>query len=286
MLIKAIARPVSPPVLVDIARWARNKIRPRPVFQEWEYVPEGWAYAKSHPEVKGWDVQDVLDVYKRKWPNFLAMLGGKGPLGIVHESELESHTNIYGHNTIMSFAYAITLAARNMNSLTVLDWGGGIGHYYLIAKAILPKLKFHYHCKDVPLLTEYGAQLFPEQHFYTNESCLERTYDFVMASASLHYTEDWERVVAGLSQATQGYLYVAHLPIVLDVPSFVFVQRPYAYGYNTEYLAWCLNRDEFLEPIQATGLELIREFIYGYSPIIHKAPEQNTYRGFLFKPKG
>lgn len=282
-LLKGIARRLFPPILADAGRWVRDKTRrSRLGLPEWEYIPEGWAYARTHPEVKGWNVPDILEVYKRKWPKFVAMIEGTGPLGIAHESDLNTNTDIYSHNTIMSFAYAITLAAQRLDALSMLDWGGGIGHYYLLAKAILPGVKIVYHCKDVPLLAEYGAQLFPEQHFYTDESCLRRTYDFVMASTSLHYAEDWESLLTGLAQATQHYLYVAHLPTVLRTSSFVFVQRPYACGYNTEYLAWCLSREHFLECAEAAGLKLVREFVHGYRPPIYRAPEQNEYRGYLF----
>lgn len=278
-----------PPVAVGLLRRVRAWVKGTGTAQgrvEWEYIPEGWAYARTHPEVKGWNVQDVLETYKRKWPKFVAMVEGTGPLGVAHESNLVTNADIGSHNTIMAFAYALALAARHKDTLSMLDWGGGIGHYCLLAQVLLPDVHIEYHCKDVPLLAEYGAQLFPDQHFYADESWLERTYDFVMASASLHYSEDWQQVLTGLAKAAEGYLYVTSLPTVLQVPSFVFVQRPYAYGYNTEYLGWCLNKDEFLRCTETVGLKLVREFIVGYKPFIHFASEQNEYRGFLFRAFG
>jgi putative methyltransferase (TIGR04325 family) len=249
---------------------------------EWEYIPEGWTYIQAHPEVKGWNVQDVLETYKRKWPKFAAMIHGTEPLGITHESDITNNTDIYSHNTIMAFAYALALAAHKKDRLSILDWGGGIGHYYLLSQALLPGVDIEYHCKDAPLLCEYGTQLFPEQYFYTDECCFKRTYDFVMASTSIHYTEEWRVLLRNLADATDKYLYIAQLPIVRQSPSFVFVQRPYQYGYNTEYLSWCLNRTEFLTTAEGSGLELVREFVYGYHPFIDGAPEQNMYRGYLF----
>jgi putative methyltransferase (TIGR04325 family) len=250
---------------------------------EWDYIPEGWAYADSHPEVKGWNVLDVLEVYKRKWPKFVAMVQETGPLGVAHESDLTTNEDIKNHNTIITFAYVLALAAHKRDALSMLDWGGGIGHYCLLAQTLLRDVKIDYHCKDVPLLAEYGRQLFPEQHFYADESCLECTYDFVMASTSMHYSEEWQTLLQRLTGATRDYLYIANLPIVQRVPSFVFLQRPYHYGYNTEYLAWCLNRTEFLRTAELAGLTLAREFIYGHEPFIRGAPEQNVYRGYLFQ---
>ena len=280
MDVKEFIRLLTPPLFIRLAKLLSSREKS---FIEWEYIPEGWAYAKTHSEVKGWNVQDVLETYKCKWPRFVAMVKGTGPLGVAHESALTTNADINSHNTIMAFAYAIALAAHRLDSLSMLDWGGGIGHYYLLAKTLLPNVRIDYHCKDVPVLAEYGAQLFPKQHFYTDKSWLEHTYDFVMASTSMHYTEDWQSLLAGLARVTQGYLYITRLPTVLQAPTFVFVQRPYAYGYNTEYLSWCLNRASFLGEAEKSGLTLVREFVIAESPRIANAPEQCQYRGFLFR---
>lgn len=278
LMMRVIARKVLP---AGIRRVLSASIRKSGV--EWEYIPEGWAYAQYHPEVKGWNVQDVLETYKQKWPRFVAMVQGAGPLGVAHESDLASREDISSHNTIMAFAYALALAARHKDALSMLDWGGGIGHYYLLAQVLLPGVRIEYHCKDVPLLAEYGAQLFPDQHFYSDESCLARTYDFVLASGSLHFSEDWQRVLAGLAAATEEYLFITRLPTVVQVPSYVFIQRAYSYGYNTEYLGWCLNKAKFLREASRLGLALVREFVIGEQPSIAGAPEPCQYRGFLFR---
>jgi putative methyltransferase (TIGR04325 family) len=250
---------------------------------EWEFIPEGWAYAKEHPEVKGWNVQGVLETYKKKWPQFVAMVQGTLPLGMAHESALTTNEDICSHNTMMAYAYALALATHKKDRISMLYWGGGIGHYYLLAQALLPDVEIDYHCKDVPVLCEYGAQLFPQQHFYLDDRCFDRDYDFVLASTSMQYTEEWQPLLKRLAFVASGYLYIANLPIVQQASSFVFLQRPYQYGYNTEYLAWCLNRSEFLQTSERTGLDLVREFVYGHQPLIHGAPEQNTYRGYLFR---
>jgi len=284
---------LTPPLLVQAGLRLANILRPQPAPSvsgssarpEWEYIPEGWAYPRTHPEVKGWNVQGVLETYKQKWPQFVRMVQGTGPLGVAHESALTTNEDIYSHNTILTFAYTLALAARQKDRLSMLDWGGGIGHYYLLAQALLPDVEIEYHCKDVPLLAEHGASLFPDAHFYTDDACLKRSYDFVLASTSLQYSEDWRTLAQNLTGASSAYLYIANLPTVKQAPSFVFVQRPYQYGYNTEYLAWCLNYAEFLHIMEQAGLHLLREFVYGHQPFIHHAPEQNIYRGYLFQTR-
>ena len=71
MTLKEMIRLVTPPVFTHLAKWLQ---RGHQSCIEWEYIPEGWAYAEKHPEVKGWNVQDVLEAYKRKWPKFVEIV--------------------------------------------------------------------------------------------------------------------------------------------------------------------------------------------------------------------
>ena len=186
----------------------------------------------------------------------------------------------------MAYAYAIDLAARKKDRISLLDWGGGIGHYYIINKALLPKVTIDYHCKNLLLLCEGGRELLPEAKFYENEEeCFAQAYDLVLASSSLQYCEDWQRIAQRLTLATRSYLYITRVPIVHRLPSFVVVQRLYRYGYQTEYLSWFLNREEFLSHMSTLEMELIREFLIQERPHVHQAPEQGEYRGFLFRPR-
>lgn len=280
--IKEFVKLFTPPVMIQVAKNLTDGHRP----VEWEYIPEGWRYAAKHPEVKGWNVDAIRKVYQEKWPRFVALVEDTGPLGIAHEAPLMNNTNVNSHNTMMTFAYALAIAARQKDQLSVLDWGGGIGHYYQLAQTLLPDVTIEYHCKDMPVLVEYGAQLFPHAHFYTDTACLARTYDFVMASSSLHYSEDWLTVLQGLAKVCKAYLFITRLPTVLHAPDYVFIQRAYPFGYDTEYLGWCLNRTTFLNTASALGLRLVREFIIGERPPIVHAPEPCQYRGFLFQIDG
>jgi hypothetical protein len=63
---------------------------------------------------------------------------------------------------MMTYAYALSLSTRHKSSISMLDWGGAIGHYYLLSEKLVPDLEIDYHCKDVPVLAEYGRSLFPK----------------------------------------------------------------------------------------------------------------------------
>src|SRR5205814_1695749 len=124
-----------------------------------------------------------------------------------------------------------------------------------------------------------------EGHFYEDDStCFERRYDLVLASASIHYVEDWKALLARLGGATRRFLLVTRLPVVLQVPSYVAVQRPRRHGFHTEYRGWVIRRGELLAHAESLGLELDREFLIAERPRIARAPESCRYRGFLFRP--
>lgn len=280
---KKIIQDLLPPFIWRILRKTYLSFLKKSKYIEWEYIPRGWLAETTDSNIKGWNVDSVLNTYKGNWDDFQSALNDKLPLGISPESNNINRIELTNHNIMMTYAYVLALSSLNKSFISMLDWGGGIGHYYFISKALLPDLEIDYYCKDVSVLVDYGKENFPNLSFYTDESCLKRTYDFVLASTSLHYSQDWVNTFKGLAKATSGYLFVTRLPILQNSKSYVMVQRPYQYGYDTEYLGWCLNKQEFLNVANSLGLVLVREFFSQGSEFIYGAPEQPQYFGFLFK---
>ena len=271
MSIKEIIKAVTPPIVVAGVR----KLKRKPCEPDWEYVPEGWAAASR---VRGWNDSSVRATYAAGWPAFVASLEGPQPLGGGRDA------SIWNHNTVVSFAYAITWASRGKSKLSILDWGGGIGRYCLIARAVLPpSVDVVYTCKDVPRACEQGRELVPDAVFCDDHGYLDGRYDFALVSGSLQYVEDWRGSLEQIAAVTDEYLFVTRLPVVRVSPSFVVLQRPYKYGYATEYLSWSLNRSEFLQSASDLGLELVREFLVDATIPVPRAPEAFDFRGFLFR---
>ena len=151
----------------------------------------------------------------------------------------------------------------------------------MLARALLPGVEVEYHSRDLPALVALGRELLPEDAFHDDDAPLDRSYDLVVASSSLHYHEDWRATLGRLAAATDGYLLVTRVPVALRSPSFVVLQRAYAYGYETEYLGWVLNRDELVD---AAGLELVRELVLPAWLSAEGAPEAPVeHRAFLFR---
>jgi putative methyltransferase (TIGR04325 family) len=177
-----------------------------------------------------------------------------------------------------------SLAALKKDKIALLDWGGGIGHYCLLSRCILPELLIEYSCKDLPMLCTAGRELLTEATFYeADDEIAGRHYDLVLASGSLQCAEDWKSVIRLLVGSASPYLFVTRLPVVRHCRSFVVRQRAYAYGYESEYFSWIFNREEVIDTVVSEGCELVREFLFHEHPHVSCAPEQAEVRGFLFR---
>jgi len=168
--IRRIAEYLSPSI-ANIAKY---------VFSEMEYVPQGWY------DIKGWNEQSIADAQEKHWPILLRNLQGPGPLGVSHLPLHTTRENRADQNIMMSYGYVLALAARKKDRLSILDWGGGVGHYYLYTKALLPEVEVEYDCYDLPNLCRLGRQLQPEIHFHDDDDDFAgKQYDIAISSSSI-----------------------------------------------------------------------------------------------------
>jgi putative methyltransferase (TIGR04325 family) len=256
-----------------------------PRFREWEYVPDGWARERADPAIRGWDEDAVVEAYRTKLPAYAEAIAGPGPIGLPTSAAFRDAVPIVkDQNVVLGFAYALTLASRQRDTVSILDWGGGAGLFSLLGRALLPgEVGIDYHCKDLPAICAYGREALPEATFHDDDACLDRRYDLVVASSSLQYSEQWREVLVRLAGAAEGYLYLARVPVVLRSPSFVVLQRAYRYGFETEFLSWVFNRDELLTAVSDSCLPLVRDLVFGERSDVRGAPEPDETRAFLFR---
>ncbi|MGI8802119.1 MAG: methyltransferase, TIGR04325 family [Solirubrobacteraceae bacterium] len=260
-----------------------GRLRARP---EWEYVPEGFDRARdpAEPCSRGWDAPAVAAAYAARWPGFLAAVAGSGPLGVGHElldgAEV-GRDSLVEQNAHLCLAMAIGSAAGRRGRVSVLDWGGALGHHRELARALRPDLELDYHVRELPAVVREGRRLNPAATFHDDDACLSDAYDLVLASSSLQYSEDWADLLRRLAAASRHALLITRIGVVSRVASFVVLQRAGGYGYATEYLGWVFNREELLDAALRAGLELEREFIIHEPFPIVGAPEEVHHRGFL-----
>ena len=274
MPIKNIAKDWVPPAAIRFARALLDIIRTAP----YEFSGYSWPH---DIQLKGWQAA-VQENREQVWQGFVASLAGNGPLG-VSERELRFpyHVNINLQCLYLAFGYALGLACDSKQEVSVLDWGGGTGNYYLVSKALMPETTFTYHCADLPSACAYGRKLLPDVVFHESDTWQGTKFDLVFSSSSLQYLEDWRPTVESLIKSSNRYLFITRMPFVMTGESFVMIQRAACYG--TEYLGWVLNRQEFIQFVEQQGMKLVRQIVNHAGPRIKKAPELNLYMGFLFE---
>ena len=281
-LLRSFAREVTPPIVVKGARKVVGALRGGTMMPEWEWLPNGFAQARADAKVKGWNEPSVAEAYASGVESARAQLRAGVPFG-VESGAVGADTNaITVHNVAMTWAYVVGRVAIERKKLSVLDWGGSYGHYLLTAQALYPDLEFDYTVKEMPLFMELGRRVNPAARFCDDECVFDEQFDLVVSSCALNYDEDWRRTFENLAKCARLALFVTRSPTTLCGESYVYVQRPYAYGYQTEYASWCLNRAEVLAAGESCDLKLEREFLVGENPPIDRAPSPCEYRGFLW----
>jgi putative methyltransferase (TIGR04325 family) len=261
-------RQFVPPALTDLVVRSRSG---------WRYVGPEWPTSYE----SGWHDESVAEAQTRHWPFLVDATAGRGPLGVSHFPWRTTADEPADQNIVASFGYVLALTALAAGGpISLLDWGGGLGHYRLYARALLPGVPVDYHCVDLPGIVSAARTLQPDAHFHTSErEIADRAFDLVVCSSALHYAPDWPATLTLLAKTTRRFLYVARLQTVERCPSFVVEQTPNV--YRRRYASWFVNRGEFLERAGACGLQLEREFVYDERWFVRGAPEQGRSWGFL-----
>jgi hypothetical protein len=127
---------------VSLRRTARRFLRgllKGEELPEWQCLPEGWR--TSDPRVTGWNVDSIVETQRAKWPEVLRLVSDTGPLPVHLWARDLSRPGAAASTVLMAFAYALARAAWKKDRVTLLDWGGGVGHYKLVSQALFPRLK-------------------------------------------------------------------------------------------------------------------------------------------------
>lgn len=276
MTIASRVKPFLPPVTLPLIRSLVGLVK-RP---EWEYVPQGWR--ETDPRSEGWNHPSVVEAQMKRWPDFVAAVTGPGTLGVRHEAIQIESDNIFDQNIILSFAYVVGRTIAGRSHVSILDWGGGLGYYALIAQRLFPETQIDYTVEELPGICKAGRQLQPSVRFTQDGASLDRSYDLVFVSGAIQYARDWRDFLGRLEAAADRWVYLTRMPITDYDKSYVVCQRPYWAGYRTEYISWVLSRDELLNEAKRKMLLLEREFLVRPLSEISGAPSKVYERGLLF----
>jgi putative methyltransferase (TIGR04325 family) len=241
-----------------------------------DYAPNGW---ETPVRGGGWNAVSVVEAEKANWQRFCLLLQSSGPLGFHHETRMSDTRNVLFHNINITYGYVLALAAHNKPKMSVLDYGGSLGHYYQIGKSLLPEVNLDFSCKEMPSVAEAGRQINPEIQWYTDDSCLARPYDLLMITSSLQYMQDWQGFIHDVANSVGEYFFLSRIPVSHTTETYVAVQRT----LNTEMLLWIFNKQELEKVIEESGFVLVREFVLGDRHYVRNIPERCELVSWLFR---
>jgi putative methyltransferase (TIGR04325 family) len=271
--IRDFLRPFVPPIVSA----GINRLRPA----EREYVGTTWP---TNPP-SSWDDASHEATMRRNWPFVAERIAGTGPLNMLPYRSDEA--NLTAHNMVMTFLYAAARAGHKKDRLSILDWGGSVGHYALVARRMLPEIAFDFVVKEQPTNYRLAHELNRDTTFVdSDDACFARHYDVVMANSAIHYEQDWKKLMGRLAASADCWLLITCLPIVRKVPGFVVVQRLRSAGFLGEFYSNVVNRNDFVDEVARHGFVLERELM-SWDPVIYRgAPEATLGAGFLFRRRG
>lgn len=242
------------------------------------YVGSAWpANARAD-----WDDDSIEEVVRRNWPTLQRRISGTGDIAVLpHRS---SERDLIAHNTLMTFLYVLARASRGKDNVAVLDWGGMLGHYALVARHMLPEVTLDYLVKERLVHCRLGRELNPSVSFIdSDDTCFARRYDIVMANGAVHYVEDWRAMIGRLAAASTAWLMITCQPTVYSVPGFVVVQRLRHAGFKGQFYSHVFNRDDLIQEVSGHGFILERELMSWGVVRYRGAPEHPIGAGFLFR---
>ena len=120
------------------------------------------------------------------------------------------------------------------NSISILDYGGGIGLTYFSLLASTDKT-IDYNVVELPSICKSGKEL--AINFY--EDIPEIKVDIVYIRTALQYSQDWKKTLSDLIKCNPKYIVLAHLSAG-NIPTYLTLQM---WGdYLIPY--WFINKEE------------------------------------------
>lgn len=142
------------------------------------------------------------------------------------------------------------------DSLSVLDFGGGLGIGYMTLLESLPDAtsKIRYIITEVSEVCELGEQLHGGGRgiTYLPSIPLSTSFDIVHAASSLQYIENWKEWVSTITIISPKYILLSDV-FAGEINSYVTLQN----YYGSRIPHWFLNIHELLKEFEKSGYQLI-----------------------------
>ena len=164
---------------------------------------------------------EILDHYSSSEQFSITVEQAKKLLSV---SETESFVNIGWASQRLNFLPNF-LPALNLESLKILDIGGGFGETYLHLKRSI-RCTIRYDIIELEKTVEAGAAIFShvdDLNFYTLEKYSTNKYDLVYFGSSLQYFENWKEIIMIALVSDPKFVLISDTTVG-EVPTFVCAQ--------------------------------------------------------------
>ena len=163
------------------------------------------------------------------------------------------------HNSLLPLLAA--LVAHKSEPIRILDFGGSLGFTYVPVMAGMAKPEsVEYHIVETEAICRVGTEVFKNDgqiHFHSSLPKMLLKVDIVYMGSSLHYIEDWRKVIHNLTDYQPGYFLFTDLPAG-DIPTYVTTQN----YYGMKVPVWFFNINEILDYMSSLTFKLLLKSTY------------------------
>lgn len=244
--VKNIVKMATPFGLIELRRrqiqWA-NPMQIAPQFF-WEGVYDEFANVPVSGE--GFSSKTWVERSERWTRAVIRAHQEKGPMPLEVMSE---------HKILVTLAW---LLAREQKSLTILDFGGGMGmaYVYLIDSATsIPHLA--YHVVELENLCRIGRALFENDsriEFHSELPQVPTAVDIIYISTALQYASDYRGLLGSLIRYRPKYFLLTSLPSDVGIPTYASAQVNIE---GSRIATWFFSLEEIVDLFTNGGYELV-----------------------------
>jgi putative methyltransferase (TIGR04325 family) len=141
------------------------------------------------------------------------------------------------------------------STLTILDFGGGLGIGYMVLKESMSNniKSVDYAIIEVPEVCSVGKTLFKKNEIKYQDSILPfQEFDIIYASSVIQYIEDWQALLIKFSDLKPQFILLSDV-FAGTIESFVSLQN----YYGSRIPHWFLNLDDLVNCFSDVGYQLI-----------------------------
>jgi putative methyltransferase (TIGR04325 family) len=158
-------------------------------------------------------------------------------------------------SSVLPPVVSMMFSKQSSSSLSILDFGGGLGIGYMTLIESIPFKKefIDYTIVEVQEICELSKKLYTSGEVsYISKLPSEGSFDLIHSASALQYIESWKEILKKFADFNPKYILLSDV-FAGNIPTFVTLQN----YYDSKIKHWFFNLDEYLEALRDLGYQLI-----------------------------